>query len=663
MVKRLGALLAVFAMLAASMSVGIVGAYHEDDVTVHPFADPRFEARWARTDEPVATGQVARTWIWGPSPYTPGMMEPYAESPGGMRLVQYFDKSRMELNNPNAPGESIWVVTQGLLALDMMRGQVQVGDDAFVDHSEGPSHENVAGDPGPNNGPTYATMGALIEADARAEGTVINQWLALDGTVTVEAGLAAYGVTAAHRVTQDWVDHTVASVFWNFMNSQGVIWDGQQYRTGYLFGDADNMAQPFYAVGLPVTEAYWTTVRVLNTEKDVLVQCFERRCLTYTPSNPAGWQVEAGNVGQHYYRWLQTHDDGVTPPPFDVLATDLLNPRGVHVGPDGTVYIAESGVGGDTCVEIEFLGEIEEVCFGMTGRISAWMDGQFVVIATGLPSLSAAGDSEAVGPQDVYVTADGMIFAIIGLGAPPDLRDQMPAGLGDHFGWLVQINEDGSYTPIADVAAHEDAVNPDGDHIDSNPYSLIVVEDGFVVADAGGNSLLWVSADGMTIETLAVFPVQMALAPPFLGLPGGTEIPMESVPTGVAMGPDGNYYVAELTGFPFQQGAARVWRVTPDGTVTVFADGFTNIIDIAFDNDGNLLVLEIAAVGLLGAEGDPSGRLVHVVAATGVQHTLLHHGLVLPAGVAVGADGTIYITNFAIVPGMSQLIAFTPAHP
>ena len=33
------------------------------------------------------------------------------------------------------------------------------------------------------------------------------------------------------------------------------------------------------------------------------MQCFERRCLTYTPANPAGWQVEAGNVGQHYYQW------------------------------------------------------------------------------------------------------------------------------------------------------------------------------------------------------------------------------------------------------------------------------------------------------------------------------------------------------------------------
>jgi hypothetical protein len=35
----------------------------------------------------------------------------------------------------------------------------------------------------------------------------------------------------------------------------------------------------------------------------VLLQCFERRCLTYTPDNPEGWKVEAGNVGQHYYQW------------------------------------------------------------------------------------------------------------------------------------------------------------------------------------------------------------------------------------------------------------------------------------------------------------------------------------------------------------------------
>ena len=44
-------------------------------------------------------------------------------------------------------------------------------------------------------------------------------------------------------------------------------------------------------------------MRVGGVERDVLLQCFERRCLTSTPSNPAGFQVEMGNGGQHSYQW------------------------------------------------------------------------------------------------------------------------------------------------------------------------------------------------------------------------------------------------------------------------------------------------------------------------------------------------------------------------
>ncbi len=55
--------------------------------------------------------------------------------------------------------------------------------------------------------------------------------------------------------------------------------------------------------GYPMTEAYWTRARVGGQERDVLAQCFERRCLTFTPDNPAQWQVEMANIGQHYYHW------------------------------------------------------------------------------------------------------------------------------------------------------------------------------------------------------------------------------------------------------------------------------------------------------------------------------------------------------------------------
>ena len=60
---------------------------------------------------------------------------------------------------------------------------------------------------------------------------------------------------------------------------------------------------PFYATGLPLTEAYWSTVRVGGQPRTVLIQVFERRALTYTPGNPAGFTVEAGNVGLQYRAW------------------------------------------------------------------------------------------------------------------------------------------------------------------------------------------------------------------------------------------------------------------------------------------------------------------------------------------------------------------------
>jgi hypothetical protein len=49
-----------------------------------------------------------------------------------------------------------------------------------------------------------------------------------------------------------------------------------------------------------LAEPYWTRTRVEGIEKDVLVQPFERRLLTYTPDDPPGWHVEFGNVGRHY---------------------------------------------------------------------------------------------------------------------------------------------------------------------------------------------------------------------------------------------------------------------------------------------------------------------------------------------------------------------------
>jgi hypothetical protein len=155
----------------------------------------------------------------------------------------------------------------------------------------------VAGDPDDSNGPTYATFLPLLDALALPDGAPVVQRVARDGAITSDPNLAALGAIAAYHVQMPGIDHQVASPFWEFMTSTGLVYENGQYVQAPIFEN------PFYATGLPITEAYWTTVRVGGVPADVLVQCFERRCLTWTPGNDPGWQVEAGNVGQHYEQW------------------------------------------------------------------------------------------------------------------------------------------------------------------------------------------------------------------------------------------------------------------------------------------------------------------------------------------------------------------------
>ena len=128
-------------------------------------------------------------------------------------------------------------------------------------------------------------------------------------------------------------------------------------------------------------------------------------------------------------------------------------------------------------------------------------------------------------------------------------------------------------------------------------------------------------------------------------------------------GSDGSYYVGELTGFPFPVGEARVYRVKPGSDrPRVYAEGFTNIIDVAIGPDGSLYVLEIVKKGLLqaeGPEGDMTGRLVRV-RPNGEQRTVASDELVAPSGVAVAPDGTVYVSNFGIFPNQGQVVRIEP---
>jgi sugar lactone lactonase YvrE len=172
---------------------------------------------------------------------------------------------------------------------------------------------------------------------------------------------------------------------------------------------------------------------------------------------------------------------------------------------------------------------------------------------------------------------------------------------------------------------------------------------GYVVADAGGNALHKVSRSGK-LSALTIFPNRTVPNPM-----GGGTVPMQAVPTSVVRGPKGNYYVGQLTGFPFPQGGARVYRVNPrTGKAHIFAKGFTNVMDLAFGPRGRLYVLEIDANGLL-APGDEGAIFAVDRKGRSRKLSLPAGSLPSPGGIAV-RRGALYVTINAGSPGDGRVV-------
>ena len=328
------------------------------------------------------------------------------------------------------------------------------------------------------------------------------------------------------------------------------------------------------------------------------------------------------------------------------VATGLHNPRGLNFAPDGSLYVAEAAGDGVATADCGAMGDSSTKCSANTGSVTRinLASGESTRVLTGLPSLIAADGvgNGGSGPQDVVFHGLGNGYVTIGLGGAPENREPYFGDAGAFYGRLVRFNPSGQVRFNQDLAGYELENNPDGFVPDSNPYGMATVPGGVIIADAGGNDLLKVAANG-TISTLAVFP--RVNRPP--GVP--PPVPsVQAVPTSVAVGPDGAFYVGQLTGGPFTVGIASVYRVPAAGGVPeIVYGGFTNIIDIAFGPDGSLYVLEIAQAAIPNFGG--GGRLVRIH-PDGSQSVVLSgpQFLFAPGGIAVGSDGNLYVTVASI---------------
>ena len=280
----------------------------------------------------------------------------------------------------------------------------------------------------------------------------------------------------------------------------------------------------------------------------------------------------------------------------------LRSPRHLDFAPSGNLYVAEAGNGGaGPC----FLGGEGPACMGATGAVTK-IDrrGDQTRIVDGLASYANDTDGDGVlepgeadsgiGPHGITALSDHAVFVTNGGPTAPRDADGNLLSRGDLaaqnrtaalFGRLLWVYGRQRFVPVADIYDFERRRNPDGGRDRHERHDVLYDHGRFVISDAGGNSVL---------RGVRTAPLDAVRVPGHAGraepVRAGRDGRMQAVPTGIVEGRDGAYYMSQLTGFPFPVGGASVYRINPrTGKSTVFAGGFTNIMDLAFDRVGHAL--------------------------------------------------------------------------
>ena len=301
-----------------------------------------------------------------------------------------------------------------------------------------------------------------------------------------------------------------------------------------------------------------------------------------------------------------------------VVADHLNNPRQIaRYG--NSVYVAEAGTGGDTCID-------PETCFGFTGSVTKYRRGVAERVQTGLFSIGA-GEGEVVGVDSLAFRGKQLFGVATGAcdvpGLPPDVAAQL--------GQVLRLEGGDNVTAIGDVSSFECANDPDGQGPDTDPYGLAQRGGTFYVADAAGNDIVQIKR-GVTSLTKVL------------------STDSQPVPTSLAFGPDGALYIGTLN-FEAGPGGAAVMRLDlGTGDLTTYADGLSAITGISFGPDGTLYAAEFTT-GFDQNGPTPDGDVAVIPWGGGSDHGTIGTGsLHFPGGVA-WMNGDVYVSNWSIATG------------
>ena len=209
-------------------------------------------------------------------------------------------------------------------------------------------------------------------------------------------------------------------------------------------------------------------------------------------------------------------------------------------------------------------------------------NGSLTDVATGLPSLATEdGQMFAIGPNDLSFHGRGNLFFTIGFGGDPNAREDLFGPDGAKLAHLGRATPNGAWKLVEEFPASSKpmSIRP-ATRSTRTLYGILALAGKQIVADAGANALVQVRVE-CEFRPLATFPNRLVEAPPFLGLPPGTQIPdgcgadvggplALTATTTSASSPDSHFPSAPRTCT-----ASRRTGPAPE----VFASGFTHIVD------------------------------------------------------------------------------------